>query len=261
MTGTAIGPRYRVARGPAMASGRRTRHVSRRAGGVNGNDENGDRQPAQMSEEMLNRLREAEAEAAELRKQLADLKSNEEEGEGAAGGTRASTSGRLPNRPEVKVDSVSTRENFLYPQSDVWLGGELLFTTTLSVYRRSSQKDAHSPLTNPFLFRDGRTAETNAEFAQFMAKDGVSESSYQTGVTEEEKGEVRRRLLLGIVGTAVLGALALVPTEMLDPTTPSQPAFAYLVPVLEGLQVSRRPACLTIGRTSECVCACAWKNC
>ena len=94
-----------------------------------------------------------------------------------------------------------------------------------------------------------------------MAKDGVSESSYQTGVTEEQKGEVRRRLLLGIVGTAVLGALALVPTEMLDPTTPSQPAFAYLVPVLEGLQVSCRPACLTIGRTSECVCAWAWKNC
>ena len=93
MMGTAIGPRYRVARGPAMASGRRTRHVSRRAGGVNGNDENGDRQPAQMSAEMLNRLREAEAEAAELRKQLADLKSNEEEGlhrgrQGAGGGGR-----------------------------------------------------------------------------------------------------------------------------------------------------------------------------
>ena len=71
--------------------------------------------PVVMSEEVLNRLQEAEKEAAELRKQLADMKSAEE--------SSASTSGR-PNRPEIKVDSVSTRENFLYPQSDVWLGGK-----------------------------------------------------------------------------------------------------------------------------------------
>ena len=69
---------------------------------------------------------QAEEAGAELRKQLADLKSNEEKG--AAGGTRASTSGRLPNRPEVKVDSVSTR-GFLYPQSDVWLGVSCSLTT------------------------------------------------------------------------------------------------------------------------------------
>ena len=99
MMGTAIGPRYRVARGPAMASGRRTRHVSRRAGGVNGNDENGDRQPAQMSAEMLNRLREAEAEAAELRSSSRTSSPTRRRGRARREGTRASTSGRLPNRP------------------------------------------------------------------------------------------------------------------------------------------------------------------
>ena len=160
-------------------------------GGQDGEDEQ------VMSEEVLNRLQEAEREAAELRKQLADLKSDGAEGAASDAGTSGNGKGRLPNRPEVKVDGVSTRENFLYPQSDVWLG------------------------------------ETNAEFAQFMAKDGVSESSYQTGVSPEDQGLVTRRLILGIAGTVAVGLLGLIPTEKLDLTSPSQPLFALLVPILE----------------------------
>ena len=69
-----------------------------------------------------------------------------------------------------------------------------------------------------------------------MAKDGVSESSLTTGVSEEDQGEVGRRLALGLGGTAILGFLALIPTESLDLSTPTQPAFAYLVPVIEALE-------------------------
>mmetsp|Transcript_3461 Transcript_3461/g.9722 ORF Transcript_3461/g.9722 Transcript_3461/m.9722 type:complete len:167 (-) Transcript_3461:878-1378(-) len=105
------------------ASSRRARSLVRgRADGGGGG--NPDDEPAAevLSEEMLERLKEAEKEAAELRKQLADMK--EAEAEIAA----ASTSGRdaKPNRPDVKIDGSSTftRENFLYPTSDTWLGGK-----------------------------------------------------------------------------------------------------------------------------------------
>mmetsp|Transcript_3461 Transcript_3461/g.9721 ORF Transcript_3461/g.9721 Transcript_3461/m.9721 type:complete len:248 (-) Transcript_3461:100-843(-) len=69
-----------------------------------------------------------------------------------------------------------------------------------------------------------------------MAKDGVSESSYQTGVSEEDKGKVTKRLLLGVGGAILAGLLALIPTDKLDLSSPTQPTFAYLVPILESKQ-------------------------
>ena len=152
-----------------------------------------------INEEVLQRLQEAENEAAELRKQLADMKTRDED----TASSSSSTTGRggevLPNNPSIKVDSVSSRENFLYPTSDVWLG----------------EKDALLAT------------------KQFLAKDGLSESSYQSGVEEEDKPVVLRRLLIGVVGTIGAGLLGMIPTEKLDLGTPKQPMFAYLVPIIE----------------------------
>merc|ERR1711904_248444 len=120
-----------------------------------------------INEEVLQRLQEAENEAAELRKQLADMKTRDEDTASSSSSTTSRGGEVLPNNPSIKVDSVSSRENFLYPTSDVWLG----------------EKDALLAT------------------KQFLAKDGLSESSYQSGVEEEDKPVVLRRLLIGVVGT------------------------------------------------------------
>jgi hypothetical protein len=48
---------------------------------------------------------------------------------------------------------------------------------------------------------------------------------------QEEKATVKRRLIIGTVLSAGLGAFALIPTEKLQPP-PSKPLFFYLVPLL-----------------------------
>ncbi len=61
------------------------------------------------------------------------------------------------------------------------------------------------------------------------------------GMTTEEQGEVRRRLLLGALGAVAIAGFGIVPTEKLDIRgRPRKPLFAYLVPVVESLE--RLPA-------------------
>ena len=160
-----------------------------------GEDKEGD---AFISEEVLQRLKEAESEAAELRKQLADMKEAEAESEAAS--PPADAKKAVPNNPAIKVDSVTSRENFLYPKNDVWLG-------------------------------EAKAAQ------EFMARDGLSESAYQSGVRPEDQPVVLRRLLLGLGATGLAAALGAIPTEKLDLSgAPKQPLFALLVPILEALQ-------------------------
>ncbi|EFN52075.1 hypothetical protein CHLNCDRAFT_139323 [Chlorella variabilis] len=53
----------------------------------------------------------------------------------------------------------------------------------------------------------------------------------------EELDVVKRRLLLGLLGTAALCAFALVPTQQLQLGKPSKPLFFYLVPLLRSQQL------------------------
>ncbi len=163
------------------------------ASGEGEGDNEGD---ALISEEMLQRLKEAESEAAALRKQLADMKDESSSPSSPAADAKKA----VPNNPAIKVDSVASRENFLYPKNDVWLG-------------------------------EAKAAQ------EFMAREGLSESAYQSGVRPEDQPVVLRRLLLGLGATGLAAALGAIPTERLDLSgAPKQPLFALLVPVLEAQQ-------------------------
>lgn len=62
-------------------------------------------------------------------------------------------------------------------------------------------------------------------------------------MSDAEKGEVARRVILGVVASAVIGGLALVPTESLDGNA-TKPLFFYLVPVLRS--IVRHPLCCVV---------------
>lgn len=71
----------------------------------------------------------------------------------------------------------------------------------------------------------------------FFTGGGPSESDGTDAAGAEEKEVVKRRLLLGLLASAGLGAFALVPTQQLQIGKPSKPLFFYLVPLLRSQQL------------------------
>jgi len=143
-----------------------------------GQDDQGEAVPSsEMSEEVLQRLKRAEEEAAALRKQLQEYQGDKDSaGGGAAAGSDTAEGG---SRRKSRVDGSDFKRETLFGRggADYWL--------------RESQA------------------------AELLAGSGPGESGQ--GVTEEEQAIIQRRLLLGLVGTAGLVAFALVPTEKLRP--------------------------------------------
>lgn len=75
---------------------------------------------------------------------------------------------------------------------------------------------------------------------EFFTGGGPGEVDGEVNAAEnnEEKAIVKRRLLIGTVLSAGLGAFALIPTEKLQPP-PSKPLFFYLVPLLRSQEILR----------------------
>ena len=89
----------------------------------------------------------------------------------------------------------------------------------------------HTPLAHAHT-HNTHARRLNESDVAFFTGEGPGETSAGGGTTAEEQAVVQRRLLLGLLATAGLGAFALVPTEKLSLSPPSKPLFFYLVPLV-----------------------------
>lgn len=183
----------------------------------------GGSQPA-ISEELLARLKAAEAEAQRLKVELADAKA-----QAVADGTAPAAP--PPLLPATKrIDSGDLRRETLAfvgahtPRlPDAPPGpppGRISLTCTLAPRAESKERNWLN--------------ETDMDF---FTGGGPSEAEGAAAAGDAEGAVVRRRVLIGLGLTAALGAFALVPTEKLQ-APPSKPLFFYLVPLI---RVQARP--------------------
>lgn len=148
-----------------------------------------------LTESQLARLEKAEAEAAALREQLKLAQQIQAE------------RGEQPDPKAYKRKG---------PRIDA---GEVLKRETLF----------GSGVRNYMKERGSWVSEGELEELFWRSTDGPSEGG--EAATAAEKTTVQRRLLLGVGLAAALGALALVPLDVLTPA-PSQPLFFYLTPLI-----------------------------
>eukprot|EP00884_Botryococcus_braunii_P002583 jgi/Botrbrau1/12325/Bobra.0205s0023.1 len=136
-----------------------------------------------VNEDVLQRLRAAEAEAAKLREELAAAKAQSQ-------GTAQAESAE--SGPKRRIDGGGLRREGIFPATDDWLN--------------------------------------ESEVSGFVTGGGPTESPSTS--TPEEQEVVKRRLIIGVLATAGLGAFALVPTDYLRLGRPSKPLFLLLVPLV-----------------------------
>lgn len=73
---------------------------------------------------------------------------------------------------------------------------------------------------------------------EFLVRDQPSEAGVTVeGMTEEEKGTVNRRLIIGLALTAAFAGLSQIEIEAPEPT---KPLFFYLVPIVRSRELLRR---------------------
>lgn len=77
----------------------------------------------------------------------------------------------------------------------------------------------------------GRSSWLSEEDVDWITGGGPSEASASSGPTDEQQGQIRRRVLVGGAATAALAAFALVPTKDLR-LKPPRPLFFYLAALL-----------------------------
>ncbi|KAL4424061.1 hypothetical protein ABPG75_001362 [Micractinium tetrahymenae] len=182
----------RAAPAPFRASsGRRTAALRSKA---SQGQENGSGGGPVVSEDVLARLREAEEEAARLKKELAAAQA-------AASAAGLEAAAEDADKQASRIDGGDLRR-------------ETLFSGVESKQRNwLSESDVA-------FFTGGGPGEAGGE-----------------GVSQEDQEVVKRRLVLGLVAAAGLGAFALVPTQELQLAKPSKPLFFYLVPLLRSQQL------------------------
>uniref|UniRef100_A0A7S0WMP1 Uncharacterized protein n=1 Tax=Pyramimonas obovata TaxID=1411642 RepID=A0A7S0WMP1_9CHLO len=148
----------------------------------------------ESSEDVAARLAKAEAEAAELRKMLAEVQAPSDEELAKA----------KPVTANKRVDGTGFRE-------------------TIWSVQKGRGDDATTVETGEQWLQEGDVT--------FFTGDGPSELGESAGMSEEDKSTVTRRLLIGLGGVAAFIAIANIPDKEVRPK-PSKPLFFYLVPLV-----------------------------
>jgi A/G-specific adenine glycosylase len=184
--------RHMTLRLPAWRQSRLPRVIIVRADSEDAGTEFG----GDLTESQLARLEKAEREAAMLREQLKQAQQIQ-----AERGDQPADAAPKQRGPRIDAGEVLKRENLLS-------GGGL----------RNYMKE-----------RGSWVGEKELEELFWRSTDGPSEGGQAASATE--KATVQRRLLLGLGAAAILGALALVPLDVLTPAS-SKPLFLSLTPIL-----------------------------